>query len=319
MFSILIVTHNSEDCIDSCLQACQSLSPSEILVIDNASQDQTLRRLSAAKFIRVIANRTNLGFAGAINQGLRILRTPLVLILNPDTQPRNVAPLIDAFADLTVGAASGRLFSPQGVPQDEFHLRRFPTPATLIFEALGLNRLWPSNPVNRRYRSPAQEGFIDQPAGAFLMIRRSAWEHIGGFDERFYPVWFEDVDFCRRLKQAGWRIAFCPAAAALHSGGASIRKLNREAREVFWYGNLLRYVHKHAAAATFRLTCATVALAAFLRCVCSALQLEGGAVKGYSKVIYAALAGTFSGRIGSAVSGASVESPNHGGASATAV
>ncbi len=83
---------------------------------------------------------------------------------------------------------------------------------------LGINRLWPRNPVNWRFRcydvdlqsmKPVE---IEQPAGAFMMIRRDAWERVGGFDESFYPLWFEDVDFCCRLKLAGLRLFHVPSA-----------------------------------------------------------------------------------------------------------
>ena len=101
-----------------------------------------------------------------------------------------------------------------------------PTPAALILEALLLNRIWPGNPVNRRYRCAGLDYrrvfAVEQPAGAFLMVRRAVWEELGGFDEGFFPLWFEDVDFCRRIRDRGYRLYYVPEAVAKHTGGHSI-------------------------------------------------------------------------------------------------
>jgi GT2 family glycosyltransferase len=119
----------------------------------------------------------------------------------------------------------------------------------MICEVLLVNRLWPENPWNRHYRcldlDDSKPQFVDQPAGACLAVRREAWDSIGGFDENFYPVWFEDVDFCRRLVDHGWKIAYCPDARFSHVGGHSVSRLPFRDRQVFWYRNMLRYSSKH--------------------------------------------------------------------------
>ncbi len=119
----------------------------------------------------------------------------------------------------------------------------------MLCEVLLLNRVWPGNPWNRRYRcmylDDTQPQFVDQPAGACLAMRREAWESIGGFDESFYPVWFEDVDFCRRLVDRGWKIAYVPEARFTHAGGHSVSKLPFRDRQAFWYANMVRYFSKH--------------------------------------------------------------------------
>ena len=112
------------------------------------------------------------------------------------------------------GLAAGKLVDKTGVAQKGFTIRRFPTPASLIFELFGINRLWPSNPVNRRYRyldrDLDQPGPVEQPAGAFLMFRRDVWKRLRGFDESFHPVWFEDVDYCRRASPPATESSMCP-------------------------------------------------------------------------------------------------------------
>src|SRR5579885_1169509 len=216
------------------------------LVIDNASQDQTLQQAGA----RRIANSQNRGFAAAVNQGVRASDSEFFLLLNPDV------------ALLT--QVDGRV-------QAGFTIRRFPTPVSLIFELFGLNRLWPANPVNRRYRyldRPLdQPGAVEQPAGAFLMFRRDVWEKLGGFDEKFHPIWFEDVDFCRRAVQAGYRIEYLPNVQAEHCGAHSIAQLTPACRAVYWCASLLRYAAKHFSDFGYRAVCMAVLASAFPRMV----------------------------------------------------
>jgi len=127
--------------------------------------------------------------------------------------------------------------------------RKFPTRKSLMFETLGLNRIWPGNPVNWQFRclgfDISHEKRVDQPAGAFLMIRRDVWEQLGGFDERFHPLWFEDVDFARRAADVGMGMYYTPLAVAKHTGGHSIVNMPLEIRAFYWYGSLLRYSEKH--------------------------------------------------------------------------
>jgi len=89
----------------------------------------------------------------------------------------------------------------------------------------------------------AQE--VEQPAGACLAVKRQAWDEVGGFDEGFFPVWFEDVDFCRRLRDRGWKIVYCPDAIFSHAGAHSVSGLAFRDRQSYWYKNLVRYFAKH--------------------------------------------------------------------------
>jgi GT2 family glycosyltransferase len=249
---IVIVTYNSESVAGACLDSCAREAPgAPVVVVDNASLDGTLEQVRRRNAVRLIVNRENRGFAAAVNQGVEALAgCERILLLNPDAEiVRGVAALEEICGRAGVGAAAGCLAGSGGAPQAGFGIRRLPTPATLAFEALGINRVWPGNPVNRRYRCAGfdwtRESDVEQPAGAFLMFRREAWRRIGGFDERFHPAWFEDVDFCRRLLEAGYRIRYTPAAVARHAGGHSAAGLPWEWRERFWYASLLKYGAKH--------------------------------------------------------------------------
>jgi hypothetical protein len=179
--------------------------------------------------------------------------------------------LVSQLSHAGVGAAGGKLLGDNGQWQAGFMVRRLPTPLTLAFETLGLNRLWPGNPVNRRYRcfdlDPDAEASVEQPPGAFLMIRRDVWRQLGGFDECFYPVWFEDVDFARRLAEAGYTVRYSPSTVAKHSGGHSVNQLPRPTRDLHWYGSLLVYAGKHFARGGRLLVCASVVVGSVVRMV----------------------------------------------------
>lgn len=103
------------------------------------------------------------------------------------------------------------------------------------------------------------------------MIRRQAWKELGGFDENFFPLWFEDVDFCKRVRDRGLSLFYTPEAVANHTGGHSIRSIGVEKRPVYWYRSLLRYSAKHFHPLSFRAVCLAVFAGAFLRGVAEAL------------------------------------------------
>ena len=279
--AIVIVTYNSSLEIERCLKAALPTG-AQILVIDNASKDETaavVRRFP----VQLIVNATNRGFAGAVNQGVRETGAAYVLLLNPDAVlASEITILRELLRDTSVGATAGLLTNGTGQPQAGFTVRRFPTPLSLVFEVLGLNRIFPRNPVNWRYRcfdlrlSGTAPVRVDQPAGAFLMFRRSSWEGMGGFDEQFHPLWFEDVDFCARLAGQGKRILLAPEARAEHTGAHSILNMALEIRQIYWYGNLLRYASKHFSPPNRKLVCASVILGAGLRYMGDVLSRQMG-------------------------------------------
>ncbi len=251
--SAIIVTHNSGAAIRECLEALAG-QECDIIVVDNASSDDTVQRVEefvAWNPARLIANEKNIGFAAAVNQGARQADGDVLLVLNPDAiaQPGAVAALLHCMDTTGAAAVGGALFGADGQPARGFAFRRIPTLAPLVYEALLVNQMWPDNPANRRYRyldadySLQQE--VEQPAGACLAIARTAWDMVGGFDEQFFPVWFEDVDFCKRLREQGARILYCPEARFRHSGAHSVGQLPFRDKQVFWYGNMLRYARKH--------------------------------------------------------------------------
>jgi len=267
---IVIVTHNSADEIGPCLESAVATG-AEVLVVDNASEDDTRGEVER-RSVRLIANRSNVGFAAAVNQGALALKTPLLLLLNPDAVVQSgLEHLCEACNDPQTAAAGGLLVNSFGKPQTGFNVRRFPSATALCFEALLINRVWPGNPVNWHYRcldldySIAMD--VEQPAGAFLMIRRDAWERLGHLDEEFWPLWFEDVDFLKRAKNHSYRIRYVPQAVAKHTGAHSIRKISLEFRQLYWYRSLLKYSAKHFSPGAEKAVCLAVIIGSVMRTV----------------------------------------------------
>lgn len=265
----MVVTYNSEYVVEACLAA---LAEYEVVVVDNSSTDRTVQRAHGA---RVIANATNRGFAAAVNQGFEATSSDLVLIMNPDVRvTSSLEPLARVCQEH--GMAGGRLTDEAGRSQQGFTIRRFPTAAVLALELLGLNRVWAGNPWNREYRyldrDLFQGGAADQPAGAFLMVRRDVWKTLGGMDESFWPIWFEDVDFCRRAAQAGFLVQYVPETTAIHAGGHSIKKIDGASRQLYWYDSLLRYAGKHFRPGEYRVLCLAGALGVLPRTVAAVIQ-----------------------------------------------
>lgn len=246
----VVVSYESGAQLPACLAALSG-EVAEAVVVDNGSRrpaPPALRRRHPE--VRWIDNPDNRGFAAAANQGAAATAAEHILLLNPDCELlTGLEALVNDCRREGVAGAGGLLVSADGSPQTGFCCRRLPTPRSLAFEALGVNRAWPSNPVNRRYRmlglDPGSAREVEQPAGAFLLLRRDAFEQVGGLDEGFRPLWFEDVDLCRRLLDAGYRLRFNPAAAARHAGGHSVGALSPEGRQRAWYGGMLRYAGKH--------------------------------------------------------------------------
>jgi GT2 family glycosyltransferase len=276
----VVVTHNSAEELAACLEAVLQWTPN-VVVVDNASQDASCS-VAENYPVELVRNTANLGFAAAVNQGFERAATPFVLLLNPDATV--LAGQDELLAAAETGASAGLLVSEDGTPQTGFSIRRLPTATALVFECLGLNRLWPGNATNRQWRcldlDLTRRQNVQQPAGAFLMVRRDVWRSLGGFDERFYPVWFEDVDFCARLLAAGYEICFTPAAKACHRGGHSVGKLAWLDKQLYWYQNLARYAGRHfSRPAALAVTVAAV-LGGCLRACVNLLTIVSVAVTG---------------------------------------
>ncbi len=225
--SIIIVSWNVRQDLEACLQSLHDNSdaPHEVIVVDNASRDDTLAMLQQRPEVRVIANEDNRGFAAANNQGLAVARGAWLLLLNPDTvvPPGALRELLDfAHAHPEAGVIGPRLLNPDGSLQ--YSCRSFPTIAAGMFRHTFLGRLFPRVRSMRDYlmcdwaHDTVRE--VDWLSGAAMLIRRQAFEQVGGLDERFY--WgSEDVDYCYRMHQGGWQVVYTPTPSITHAIGRS--------------------------------------------------------------------------------------------------
>jgi GT2 family glycosyltransferase len=279
--SVIVVTHNSSAPIEACLRALASQG-CEIVVVDNASEDDTVARVRALAgelTLQLIAVSRNIGFAGGVNHGVAAASGNVLLLLNPDAMAEAgaIEAILSAFERWGADAVGGALLDDNGQPARGFTFRRLPTPSALLCEVLLINQLWPGNPVNRRYRcldaELTREQDVQQPAGACLAVRREVWDRLHGMDAGFFPVWFEDVDFCARLEESGAKTVYCPAARFRHSGAHSVGQLAFRDKQRFWYGNMLRYAGKHFSMAQVAVLRAGIVLGVCARMVAS---LVGG-------------------------------------------
>jgi N-acetylglucosaminyl-diphospho-decaprenol L-rhamnosyltransferase len=250
--SIIIVNWNSGRYLESCVRSlAENAPPSEIIVVDNASRDSSLE--FAGRFrdrLKVLVNNRNIGYAAANNIGWRASHGARVLFLNPDTEcSRGALEYLEQTLDSDSGiwAVGGKLVDASGAPQMGFNIRVFPSIRSVAAEMLFVDEIWPSNPWSgpNRLSADASAVDVDQPAGACLMVSRYALETTGGFDEAFYPAWFEDVDLCRRIHTHGGRIRYQPRAHFLHRGGYSLGRMSRQDFLETYHRNQIRYFRKH--------------------------------------------------------------------------
>lgn len=255
-----IVNWNSGHRLRACLESLLATTTSaEILVIDNASTDASVESVDGFRNrVHFVRNSVNRGFAAAVNQAFHSTSTSYVLVLNPDIRamPGAISMLEDFLDTHPEVAAIG------GNAGDKYWPRDFPTVATLVRENLGLTK-----GTRGQTHRPLEPFAVDQPAAAALMIRRDAYDEVDGFDEQFYPAWYEDVDFCRRVKAAGWEIYFAPAAQFAHEGGYTAKTMGAQNFLVAYYGNQLRYASKHLGAAGVNIVRASMAAGLLARMV----------------------------------------------------
>jgi len=226
--SVVIVSWNSGDRLKRCLQSLPA--DAEVVVVDNASEDESIRQAQAARpATRFILNSSNRGLSAGLNQGFAATASPYVLVLNPDITV-NVASVDLLERILEQQGSAGAV---GGYVNDKYLPRQIATPWTVVRENLG----FPGPPM--------RTARVGQAAAAALLVRREAYAAIGGFDERFVPAWYEDVDFCKSLSLAGWEIHFAREAEFVHEGGYSARALGSVAFAAAYYRNQLRYIRKH--------------------------------------------------------------------------
>ncbi len=262
---VVVVTYNSADSIRPCVEPLAQLPHVQVAVVDNASRDASLQQLDGLP-VTTIALERNVGFAAGCNAGWRVGEAPYVLFLNPDA--RLDADSLDRLVaelerDARFGAAAPRITDESGALQ--FSQRRFPRLRSTYAQALFLHRVAPraswADEMVRDEAAYAEPGRPDWVSGACVLVRRSALERLGGWDEAFF-MYSEDADLCRRLRDEGLSVAFVPDAVASHVGGMSA---SRDAlRDQLAWSRVL-YARKHASSLAVLLERGGIALGSGLR------------------------------------------------------
>ena len=249
--SAVVVSYNSAADLPDCLRSLRSEGVDDVVVVDNASADGSVEVVAHVDpDARVLQTGANLGFGTAANRGVAVTAGDHVLILNPDTvvEPGTVKALSEALdRDPGLAAVGPRLENVDGSLYPS--VRRFPD-LMVAFGHAFLGLVWAANPATRRYRMldwdhDQPSAAVDWVSGACVLVRRTAFDMVGGFDEAYF-MYVEDVDLCWRLGQAGWRIGYEPAGRVVHALGGSSRLVPyRMIAE--HHRSLLRFVSKSSA------------------------------------------------------------------------
>lgn len=246
--SIVIVSYNCLGTLTECLQsleAGQDELPAEVVVVDNASSDGTVGGIARRfPWVRIISNHTNVGFAHALNQGLASANGPALLALNPDTivPPGTIGKALDELQrHPDVGMLGVKLVRPDGT-FDHACKRGFPTISSALYYFIGLSRLRPRSPRFASYTAGElgenEVGTVDAINGAFMLVKEEAVADVGVLDERYW-LYAEDIDWCHRFWEKGWKVLYWPAVEVVHRKGGSsgdIRSwtLNRAFHRSMW-------------------------------------------------------------------------------------
>lgn len=237
--SIIIVHYRAKEELFNCLsslKASSPYSPYEVIVVDNDEKkviEEELR--SRFRWVSYIATAKNCGFGAGNNIGAGKARGKFLFFLNPDTVvlPRSIDNLIQFLSkQRKVAIVAPLLFNNDGKKYDLQGSTQL-TPLEGIVCLSFINKLFPNNPISKKYFLSAWDKKslkeVDVVPGTAFVIRKSIFEEIGGFDDRFF-LYFEESDLCRRVKQKGYTIYMLPHASIVHVGGATTT--TRDQREV---------------------------------------------------------------------------------------
>ncbi len=243
--SIIIVNWNTRDLLLQCLASVRAhATHCEVIVVDNGSTDGSMAMVEAQfPEVQVIRQIENQGYARANNAGVRAATGNYLLFLNSDAILR--ADTIDGLWAVSQDASrraacSPRLLQPDGKAQP-FSFGNDPTLSYLFARACA--RTGMRQPLHDWETSIGQT--VDWVSGTCLLVRRSAFEQVGGFDERIF-MYFEDNDLCLRLRQEGWEVMYAPHIAVTHLGGASLQ--DSKERRKHYYASLQYFYAKHYSA-----------------------------------------------------------------------
>ncbi len=253
LISVIIVNYNVKEFLEQSLISLKralNTIPSEIIVVDNASVDGSVQMLRE-RFpdVLLIANRKNVGFSGANNQGLRLARGRYIVLLNPDTvvQEDTFSKLLEFFQNNPeASAATCKILNPDGTFSIDCR-HSIPTPGIAFWKIIGLSRLFPRSKIfgkyNLTYLNEDETYQVEAISGSFMMMKREIVKKVGELDEDFF-MYCEDIDYCHRINQAGGRIFYVPESQIIHYKGESTKKNNLD-YVITFNRSLYKFYKKH--------------------------------------------------------------------------
>ncbi len=247
---VVIVNYNSGGYLSKCLKSLStSTAPLEIVVVDNNSSDRSLVDsegiIGAPNILKLVRNDENLGFSRAVNIGMGNLDNRFVMILNPDCTvfPSTMIKLQKVLVSNKQAAIAGAMvYNPEGSEQRGCR-RNEPTLARSMVTALGLDRKFEG--INLSFEPfPAEPEVVDAVSGAAMMVRRTHFDDVGGMDEDYF-LHCEDLDICRKARDRGYDVLFCPGSGVIHHQGAS-SNVTTVTVERHKHDGMITYNRKHS-------------------------------------------------------------------------
>lgn len=251
--SIIIVNYNVKEFVQNLLYSIEKARQNyniEIFVIDNASDDGSVEIIREKfPYVNLIANKTNIGFGAANNLAMSKSSGRYLLLINPDTIVKEdtfqkMIEFFDSHPD--AGIAGCKVLNPDGTLQLACR-RSFPGPWTSFTKVTGLSTLFPKSRLLARYNltylDENKTYEVDAVSGSFMMMRKDAYDKIGGFDEQFF-MYGEDIDLCYRTQKSGYKVYYVHGTEIIHYKGESTKRSSIDETKVFYQAMHL-FVRKH--------------------------------------------------------------------------
>ena len=250
--SIIIVTFNSGKYIETCIRsilANSGISRYEIIIVDNCSSDNTLDLVNSIiedGRILIIENSSNIGYSAAINRAVKKASFDNLLLLNPDVVLKNNAihELLEVLKIDNIGVVGAKLISTKGDYQRSSK-RHFPTLGIFISYLLKLDKVFPKSRIFGKYNYTFEKEDkmleVDSVSGACMSFKKDVYSLVNGFDDIFF-MYFEDTDFCRKVKDANMKVVYCPTSEVTHNNDYSD---NYSEKMSHFFDSLNKFMYKY--------------------------------------------------------------------------
>ncbi len=252
MISTITVNYKTADYLERMLESLFQFHTEgniEVIVVENGSGDNLSHIMNRFPMVKYLFSETNLGFAGGCNLGLTSATGEYLVLLNPDivfTEPAlyEICQMMDAQTDVGIGGIS--LKNLDGTQQK--CVWKFPTPLDQFILLLKIPHLFPNIAPISQWRMDGfdymKDADVDQVMGAFFCIRRDVINEIGLLDDGFF-IWYEEVDYCRRVVNAGWRVRYFAYISTKHKKGSSFDRVPTVEKQKILRKSIRRYMKKH--------------------------------------------------------------------------